>query len=57
MKENNATNEAGELKVLGIDLAKQSIQLHGVDGQGLVILRMKPIKRVYCQSAALSDWA
>jgi len=41
MKENNATNEAREIKVLGIDLAKQSFQLHGVDGQGRVVLTKK----------------
>lgn len=41
MKDNNVTNESRELKVLGIDLAKQSFQLHGVDGQGRVILRKK----------------
>ncbi len=35
MKHNNVTNELGELKVLGIDLAKQSFQLHGVDEHGL----------------------
>ncbi len=28
-----------EIKVLGIDLAKQSFQVHGVDGNGKVILR------------------
>jgi hypothetical protein len=40
MKDNYATNEVGELKVLGIDLAKQSFQLHGVDRQGRVVLKM-----------------
>ncbi len=29
----------GELKVLGIDLAKQSFQLHGVDKDGLTVLK------------------
>ena len=30
-----------EIKVLGIDLAKQSFQLHGVDGSGQTVLRKK----------------
>jgi len=34
-------NSAGELKVLGIDLAKQSFQLHGVDASGRVVLKKK----------------
>ena len=29
----------GEIKVLGIDLAKQSFQVHGVDGNGKVVVR------------------
>jgi transposase len=41
MKDHDATNETRELKVLGIDLAKQSFQLHGVGGQGHVVLRKK----------------
>jgi transposase len=41
MKDHDATNETRELKVLGIDLAKQSFQLHGVDGQGSIVLRKK----------------
>ena len=44
MKHINATattSERRELKVLGIDLAKQSFQLHGVDDQGHVVLRKK----------------
>jgi transposase len=41
MKHNNATSERRELKVLGIDLAKQSFQLHGVDDLGRVVLRKK----------------
>ena len=44
MKHSNATastSERRELKVLGIDLAKQSFQLHGVDDQGHVVLRRK----------------
>lgn len=41
MKHNNATSERRELKVLGIDLAKQSFQLHGVDELGRVVLRKK----------------
>lgn len=41
MKHNSATSEHRELKVLGIDLAKQSFQLHGVDERGHVVLRKK----------------
>ena len=38
MKYNSAKSV---LKVLGIDLAKQSFQLHGVDADGHVVLKMK----------------
>jgi transposase len=31
----------GEVKVLGIDLAKQSFQIHGVDANGQVVVRKK----------------
>lgn len=41
MKHHSAKKEDGELKVLGIDLAKQSFQLHGVDEHGHVVLRKK----------------
>ncbi|MDD5411486.1 MAG: hypothetical protein PHF31_08750 [Methylobacter sp.] len=41
MKDNNATSERRELKVLGIDLAKQSFQLHGVDEHGHFVLKKK----------------
>lgn len=41
MKNINATSERKELKVLGIDLAKQSFQLHGVDDDGHVVLNKK----------------
>jgi transposase len=34
-------SEKGEVKVLGIDLAKQSFQLHGVDESGKTVLRKK----------------
>ncbi len=37
----NNHNAKGIIKVLGIDLAKQSFQLHGVDDQGAMILRKK----------------
>ena len=33
-----------EIKVLGIDFAKQSFQLHGVDGSGQTVL-MKKLSR------------
>ncbi|CAH0992103.1 hypothetical protein SIN8267_02218 [Sinobacterium norvegicum] len=29
----------GQLAVLGIDLAKQSFQLHGVDNNGLTVIK------------------
>jgi transposase len=35
----------GEIKVLGIDLAKQSFQLHGVDDNGKVVLKKKLSRR------------
>lgn len=41
MKNNTVTNERKALKVLGIDLAKQSFQLHGVDELGQVVLKKK----------------
>ena len=41
MKHHSAKKEVGELKVLGIDLAKQSFQLHGVEEHGHVVLRKK----------------
>lgn len=31
----------GEIKVLGIDLAKNSFQLHGIDGNGQTVLKKK----------------
>ena len=34
-------SKKGELKVLGIDLAKQSFQLHGVDEAGQTVLKKK----------------
>ena len=41
MKQNNANNETKAIKVLGIDLAKNSFQLHGVDKKGHVVLKKK----------------
>lgn len=35
------SNPKSELVVLGIDLAKKSFQLHGVDVSGQVVLRKK----------------
>lgn len=32
-------NPKGELTVLGIDLSKQSFQLHGVDAKGQTVLK------------------
>jgi transposase len=42
MKNNNGTDGHKELKVLGIDLAKQRFQLHGVDEFGQVALGKEP---------------
>ena len=39
VKHNNATREKKDIKVLGIDLAKQSFQLHGVDEDGNIVLK------------------
>ena len=41
MKYSNAKPEYKAIKVLGIDLAKQSFQLHGVDEKGHVVLKKK----------------
>jgi len=38
MKDNNAK---GEVKVIGIDLAKQSFQIHGVDVNGQAVIKKK----------------
>lgn len=35
------SNAKGEVKVLGIDLAKQSFQIHGVDASGQTVLKRK----------------
>lgn len=35
------SNAKGEVKVLGIDLAKQSFQIHGVDASGHTVLKRK----------------
>lgn len=35
------SNAKGEIKVLGIDLAKQSFQIHGVDASGQTVLKRK----------------
>jgi transposase len=39
MKKDNANGVKKEIKTLGIDLAKQSFQLHGVDEDGRTVLR------------------
>ena len=41
MEQNNANNEKKVITVLGIDLAKNSFQLHGVDKDGRVVLKKK----------------
>ena len=45
MKQNNANNENKMIKVLGIDLAKNSFQLHGVDKDGHDVLKKKLSRR------------
>lgn len=45
MKQNNANNENKVIKVLGIDLAKNSFQLHGVDKDGHDVLKKKLSRR------------
>lgn len=49
MKHNNPK---GELVVLGIDLAKQSFQLHGVDSKGNVVLKKKLSRNKLCEFVA-----
>lgn len=46
MKHNTAK---GKLTVLGIDLAKQSFQLHGVDAKGNVVLKKKLNRNKLCE--------
>lgn len=41
-----------EVAVLGIDLAKQSFQLHGVDSSGATVLKKKLAKKQLCQFIA-----
>ena len=41
MRHDNAETVGKEIKVLGIDLAKQSFQLHGIDEDGIVVLKRK----------------
>lgn len=52
MNHHSAAKEVGELKVLGIDLAKQSFQLHGVDEHGHVVLRKKLSRSQLCAFVA-----
>jgi len=41
MKQDNVKKASNDIKVLGIDLAKSSFQLHGVDESGRTVLRKK----------------
>ena len=41
MKYDNATPASKTIKVLGIDLAKQSFQLHGVNAAGVTVFKKK----------------
>ena len=50
MANNNAKND---VTVLGIDLAKQSCQLHGVDSNGVTVLKKKLARKNLCQFIAL----
>lgn len=45
-------SKKGEVKVLGIDLAKQSFHLHGVDDSGQPVLRKKPGRKQLCAFVA-----
>ena len=45
-------SKKGELKVLGIDLAKQSFQLHGVDEAGQTVLKKKLSRKQLCAFVA-----
>ena len=46
------SNPKGELSVLGIDLAKQSFQLHGVDANGQTVLKKKLSRSKLCAFVA-----
>ena len=46
------SNPKGELSVLGIDLAKQSFQLHGVDANGQTVLNKKLSRSKLCAFVA-----
>lgn len=50
MANNNAKKD---VTVLGIDLAKQSFQLHGVDSNGVTVLKKKLTRKTLCQFIAL----
>ncbi len=49
MNDNNVKNP---LAVLGIDLAKQSFQLHGVDGNGVTVLKKTLNRKKLCRFIA-----
>jgi len=49
MSDHNVKNQ---LAVLGIDIAKQSFQLHGVDYNGLTILKKKLNRKDLCKFIA-----
>lgn len=48
----NHHNVKSELAVLGIDLAKQSFQLHGVDANGQVVIKKKLNRKKLCAFVA-----
>lgn len=50
MTNNNAKND---VTVLGIDLAKHSFQLHGIDSNGVTVLKKTLARKNLCQFVAL----
>lgn len=47
------SNVKNDVAVLGIDLAKKSFQLHGVDSNGVTVLKKKLTRNKLCQFIAL----
>ena len=47
-----------KITTIGIDLAKEVFQIHGVDSQGKTVLRKQPKRngKVFCQSGTLPNW-
>jgi transposase len=51
----NNDNSKGKITVLGIDLAKSSFQLHGVDENGNTVLKKK-LNRSKLTAFIVSSW-